>query len=58
MVLCKEKESIEAKRSELIECVKKYGVNASQTIKMSQELDILINNYLLLKNKMYLNNSK
>lgn len=58
MVLRKEKETIEAKRSELIECVKKYGVNANQTIKISQELDILINNYLLLKNKMFINNPK
>lgn len=58
MVLRREKETIEAKRSELVECVKKYGVNSNQTIKKSQELDILINNYLQLKNKIFINNTQ
>ncbi|WP_226682640.1 aspartyl-phosphate phosphatase Spo0E family protein [Sutcliffiella horikoshii] len=34
---------IELKRQQMIHCAKEYGFTASQTVKCSQELDILLN---------------
>ena len=53
-MLTKQKELIEAKRIELIECVKNHGVSSIKTLQISQELDVLINNFLILGNKTYL----
>ena len=50
---CKQRDLIEEKRRELIECVKHNGVSSLKTIQISQELDILINNFLRLGNKTY-----
>ncbi|ANB59874.1 aspartyl-phosphate phosphatase Spo0E family protein [Anoxybacteroides amylolyticum] len=36
---------IEKKRSELMEVVAKSGLNATITIQLSQELDLLLNQY-------------
>jgi hypothetical protein len=36
---------IEKKRNELIEMVAKRGLNAATTIQISQELDLLLNQY-------------
>jgi len=36
---------IEKKRIELIDIVAKYGMSSSKTLKISQELDILLNKY-------------
>ncbi|AST94337.1 sporulation protein Spo0E [Sutcliffiella cohnii] len=36
---------IENKRSELLEVVKKKGMSSSTTLKISQELDSLLNQY-------------
>ncbi|GGJ56930.1 hypothetical protein GGR02_001912 [Anoxybacillus voinovskiensis] len=36
---------IEKKRSELMEVVAKSGLNAAITIQLSQELDLLLNQY-------------
>jgi hypothetical protein len=38
-------ELIEKKRSELIDIVAKYGMSSSKTLKLSQELDTLLNKY-------------
>ncbi|WP_404450164.1 aspartyl-phosphate phosphatase Spo0E family protein [Sutcliffiella horikoshii] len=38
-------EKIEKKRTELIDIVAKYGMSSSKTLKLSQELDILLNKY-------------
>lgn len=54
LILTKQKELIEAKRIELIECVKNHGVSSIKTLQLSQELDVLINNFLVLGNKTYL----
>ncbi|MFT4416843.1 Spo0E family sporulation regulatory protein-aspartic acid phosphatase [Fredinandcohnia humi] len=43
---------IEQKRAELIEIVCKYGLNASKTIKISQDLDSLLNQYNLAEKKV------
>ncbi|MCM3616920.1 aspartyl-phosphate phosphatase Spo0E family protein [Sutcliffiella horikoshii] len=34
---------IELKRQQMIHCAKEYGFTASQTVKCSQELDVLLN---------------
>ncbi|KPB06302.1 aspartyl-phosphate phosphatase Spo0E family protein [Bacillus sp. CHD6a] len=44
-------ELIEKKRSELIDIVAKYGMSSSKTLKLSQELDTLLNKYDTLLNK-------
>ncbi|CAG9621852.1 aspartyl-phosphate phosphatase Spo0E family protein [Sutcliffiella rhizosphaerae] len=36
---------IELKRAELIDIVAKYGMSSSKTLKLSQELDTLLNKY-------------
>ena len=38
-------ELIEKKRIELIDIVAKYGLSSSKTLKLSQELDSLLNKY-------------
>lgn len=34
---------IEMKRNQMIHCAKKYGYTASETVRCSQELDVLLN---------------
>ncbi|WP_339149587.1 MULTISPECIES: aspartyl-phosphate phosphatase Spo0E family protein [unclassified Sutcliffiella] len=34
---------IELKRQQMIHCAKEYGFTASQTVRCSQELDVLLN---------------
>ncbi|WP_082153624.1 aspartyl-phosphate phosphatase Spo0E family protein [Bacillus sp. LL01] len=34
---------IELKRKQMIHCAKEYGFTASQTVRCSQELDVLLN---------------
>ncbi|WP_223700089.1 aspartyl-phosphate phosphatase Spo0E family protein [Sutcliffiella deserti] len=36
---------IEKKRTELIDIVANYGMSSTKTLKVSQELDILLNKY-------------
>lgn len=44
--VCKE---IQNKRVEMMDLAKKYGINDEETVRSSQELDVLINEYLIIQ---------
>ncbi|MDQ0230407.1 aspartyl-phosphate phosphatase Spo0E family protein [Metabacillus malikii] len=48
---------IERKRKELIDIVQKNGINSNISIKFSQELDVLLTEYIK-NNKMKLNSNR
>lgn len=41
---------IQLKRVELMHLAEMHGINGEETVRTSQELDILINEYLILQN--------
>lgn len=40
---------IQIKRVEMMELAQKFGINGEETVRSSQELDVLINEYLTLQ---------
>lgn len=40
---------IQNKRVEMMELAKRYGINNEETVRSSQELDVLINEYLIMQ---------
>lgn len=40
---------IQIKRVEMVELAQKYGINGEETVRSSQELDVLINEYLTIQ---------
>lgn len=42
---------IQIKRVEMVELAQKFGINGEETVRSSQELDVLINEYLMIQQK-------
>ena len=40
---------IQIKRVEMMELAQKFGINGEETVRSSQELDVLINEYLVMQ---------
>lgn len=40
---------IQIKRVEMMELAQKFGINGDETVRSSQELDVLINEYLVMQ---------
>lgn len=40
---------IQSKRVEMMELAEKFGINGDETVRSSQELDLLINEYLVMQ---------
>lgn len=40
---------IQIKRVEMMELARKFGINGDETVRSSQELDVLINEYLVIQ---------
>ena len=42
---------IHIKRVEMMELAQQFGINGEETVRSSQELDVLINEYLMMQQK-------